>query len=146
MINKANILRLVGILVIVMVMATSVGVWAFKSSAQSPIMTYEQAMKVNKPFVAMFHSEWCGYCKQFMPEYIKLAKEYKGKYNFVTISGDDPTYRQLMMDYRIGSFPSLYIIDPAIENRVFISGTFYSDIGKLKGEFDRYLRIRAMIK
>jgi thiol-disulfide isomerase/thioredoxin len=145
--SKKDILRLAGIIITVLVLTTSAVVWAFNASPSNHhmSMSYEQAMQDKKPFVVMFYMEQCGYCIRFMPIYKKLAKEYKGQYNFVTVDGEDVKNRNLDIQYRIGGFPSLYIVDPVIDNRIFINATYYGDIDILKGEFDRYLRIRAMI-
>lgn len=144
--SRNDILRLLGVVVIVMIMATSAVVWAINLSSNSNVMTYEQAMKGKIPAVVMFHSPHCSFCVRFMPVFKELAQEYKGKYNFVTINTEEKNNYQVSMEYRIGSLPSLYIVDPQIDNRVYINPTFYMDKSFVKLEMDRYLRIRAMIK
>lgn len=143
--SKKNILKTFAVIVSVFIIAASAIVWAVNKSDNFGI-TYEQAMKDNKPFVAMFHSQWCSYCKMFKPTYKNLSEQYKGKYNFVMIDGEDPLNATVMNDYAIGSFPTIYIIDPTIDNRVLISNTIYGDLNRLRSELDRYLRVRAMIK
>lgn len=106
---------------------------------------YEQAVKDNKPFIALFYADWCTYCMRFMPKYKVIADTYKGKYNFVMINVDDPHYKKAIEDYAIGGFPTIYIIDPTIDNRILLNNTLYGDLSKLRVEFDRYLRIRSMI-
>lgn len=145
-INKNDILRLLGVVVIVMIMATSAVVWAINLSSNSNVMTYEQAMKEKLPAVVMFHSPHCSFCVKFMPVLKDLAQEYKGKYNFVTVDTEKKDNYPLSMEYRIGSLPSLYIVDPTIDNRIYINPTFYMDKSFVKLEMDRYLRIRALIK
>lgn len=145
--NKIDILRLLGVAIIMMVMTTSAVVWAINiSSKNGALITYEQAMKDNKPSLVMFHSKYCSYCVKFMPIFKEMSKEYKDKYNFVTVDSDDRANYPIISEYRIGSLPSLYIIDPKIDNRIYINPTFYSDTSFVKLEIDRYLRIRAMIK
>jgi len=109
-------------------------------------ITYEQAIVDDKPFVALFYADWCTYCKRFMPKYKILADVYKGKYNFVMINAEDTRYANLVTDYSINAFPTIYIIDPTLDNRVSIYNGIYDDLGKLRTEFDRYLRIRSLIK
>lgn len=106
---------------------------------------YEIAMKDNKPFVALFYSDWCTYCKRFMPKYKILSEIYKDKYNFVMINIEDPNYTNVAKEYAIGSLPTIYVIDPTIDNRVLVNNTLYEDLGKIRTELERYLRIRAMI-
>lgn len=108
-------------------------------------VSYEQAIKDKKPFIALFYTDWCGYCIRFMPKYKTINDIYKGRYNFVMINVENPKYEKVVEDYMIGGFPTIYIIDPSIDNRILLSNTIYDDLIKLRGEFDRYLRIRAMI-
>lgn len=107
--------------------------------------TYEIAIRDKKPAILLFYTDWCTYCLRFMPKYKMVEDIYKDKYNFVMINMDDPNYASLIKDYAIGGMPTLYIIDPQIDNRILISNTLYDDLSKLRVEFDRYLRIRSMI-
>lgn len=109
-------------------------------------VTYEQAVATKKPIIALFYANWCTYCIKFMPKYKALTDIYKNKYTFVMINIEDPKYKKLVNDYAISSFPTVYIIDPSIDNRISINNGTYDDLRKLRTEFDRYLRIRAMIK
>ncbi len=108
--------------------------------------TYEYAIKDKKPFIALFYADWCTYCIRFMPKYKILNEIYKDKYNFVMINIDNPRYEKVVKNYDLGGFPTMYIIDPSIDNRILISNTLYDDLTKTRIELDRYLRIRAMIK
>lgn len=128
------------------VITSSAVVWSVSLKNQNGInMTYEQAIKEKKPFVVMFHSDWCSFCKQFMPIFIELSKDYKDKFNFVTINIDRPCYKSVVNDYAIGGIPTLYIIDPQIDNRVLIPNTILGSLDRLKVELDRYLRVRALM-
>lgn len=109
-------------------------------------VTYEQAMKAKKPFIALFYADWCSYCIGFMPKYKVVQDNYKDKYNFVMINVENPDYKNVVNDYAISGFPTVYIIDPTIDNRILINNALYDDISKFRGELDRYIRIRAMIK
>lgn len=117
-----------------------------KEKAHSTGVTYEQAMQDTKPFVAMFSSEWCGYCTRFLPIFKQYQKEYKGRYNFVIIDAEDSMYSAVVQDYAISGLPMVYIIDPTIDNRVLLNNAIYGYPDKFRAELDRYLRIRAMIK
>lgn len=109
-------------------------------------MTYELAMKDNKPMVALFYTDWCTYCKRFMPKYKLLSEVYGDKYNFVMINVENPVYEKVVRDYVISGFPTIYIIDPTIDNRILINNALYDNIFGVKNELDRYLRVRSMIK
>lgn len=142
-----NALRVTGILLTIAVLAISTVVWIYslKKDSTTPEVTYDFAIKSDKPLVVMFSSEWCGYCKKFMPTYNSLKDIYKDEYTFVVLEAEDPSAENLMRDYAIGGFPTIYIIDPKLDNRVLINNTLYGDIRKLRIELNRYLRIRAMI-
>lgn len=139
------------IVTIMLVFATSV-VWAFapkanlKPSEYHIGTTYESAMKDKKPFVALFYADWCTYCKRFMPKYKILSEVYKSKYNFVMINVEEPKYEKVVKDYVISGFPTIYIIDPTIDNRILINNGLYDNLFSLRTELERYLRIRKMIK
>ena len=144
--------KLLIIAIIAVVFVTSAVVWAFspkknlKPSEYNLGTTYELAMQDTKPMIVVFYTDWCTYCRMFMPKYQIIADVYKNKYNFVMINGDDLEYIQLMKDYSIDGFPTMYIIDSTIDNRISLNTAIYDDLTKLRVEFDRYLRIRSMIK
>lgn len=137
--------------IILTVVVTSAVVWAItpkktlKPSEYHIGTQYELAIRDNKPSIVLFYADWCTYCMRFMPKYKKIADAYKGKYNFVMVNVDDTSYTKLINDYAIGGFPTVYIIDPKLDNRILIGNTLYDDIGRMKAEFDRYLRIRSLI-
>lgn len=142
--------RIVGIIVVIIILSSSVVVWAFSSSVLDSDgdvgISYEQAVKDKRPFVIMFHAPWCSYCKKFMPTFKSLSTIYKDRYNFVMVNGDDAANFNLDREYAVGGFPTLYIIDPSIDNRVLLSNTLYGDVWSIRKELDRYLRVRALIK
>ena len=81
-----------------------------------------------------------------MPKYKILTEVYKDRFNFVMINVENPKYEKVVKDYAITGFPTIYIIDPQIDNRVLINNALYDDLRNVRIELDRYLRIRAMIK
>lgn len=109
-------------------------------------VTYEQAMADKKPFIELFYANWCSYCMRFMPKYKSIADIYKNKYNFVMINVDDEQYKKVVDEAGVSGFPTLYIVDPTIDNKISLNNSIYDDLKKLRVELDRYLRIRAMIK
>lgn len=137
--------------IIIVFAATTVG-WALtpranlKPSDYNIGITYESAMKDKKPFVALFYADWCTYCKRFMPKYKILSEVYKSKYNFVMINVEEPKYEKVVKDYAISGFPTIYIIDPSIDNRILINNGLYDNLFSVRTELERYLRIRKMIK
>lgn len=148
--KKGLIITLITLTVMV-VTASALVTWALtpkanlKPSDYNIGTTYELAMKADKPFVALFYADWCTYCKRFMPKYKILSEVYDDKYNFVMINVENPVYEKVVRDYAISGFPTIYIIDPTIDNRVLINNALYDNLFNIRTEFDRYLRVRAMI-
>lgn len=105
---------------------------------------YEQALKSNRPSLVLFYTDWCTYCRRFMPTYENLGKDYKDKYNLVMINVEKN--EDLAREYFISGYPTLYIIDPKIDNRVHLNNGIYGSKYLLKTELDRYLNVRARIK
>ena len=106
---------------------------------------YSQAMNSQKPFIALFYADWCGYCVRFMPKYQKIANKYKDTYNFAMINVDSPENETVIAEYTPSGFPTLYIIDPVVDNRIHLNNAIFDDEKKLFKEFDRYLRIKSMM-
>src|SRR5574344_1002999 len=108
-------------------------------------ISYEDELKTDKPAIVLFYANWCTYCKRFMPSYKLLSEVYSKDYNFVMINIDEPQYQNVIKDYALSGFPTLYIIDPAIDNRILLNNALYSNLLSLRTEIERYLRIRKMI-
>lgn len=109
-------------------------------------VTYEQALEnPDKPILAVFYVDWCGYCLRFMPKYKILNTLYKDKYSFVMLNAEEPAYKKLVADVSLAGYPTVYILDPKYDNRVHISQSLYGDLGKFRTELDRYIRIRGIL-
>lgn len=108
-------------------------------------ITYEEALKDNKPVVGLFYVDWCGYCLRFMPKYSTLSKLYKNKYNFVMLNAEDPANQALVQDVALSGFPTMYILDPKYDNRILLNNAIYLDLKKTRTELDRYLSIRKKL-
>lgn len=108
-------------------------------------ITYDEALKSDKPMLALLYVDWCGYCLKFMPKYKTISTIYKDKYNVVMLNAEDPQNKELVEDVTLTGFPTLYIIDPKYDNRVLLNNGIYQDLKKLRVELDRYLRIRGLL-
>ena len=126
---------------------------------------YEQAMKTKKPTMVLFYADWCHYCIRFMPTYQTLSKIYKDDYNFSKVNVEDmmkhskelpktsqppvglfaETYEKLVKEIGITGFPTVYLIDSKYDNRVLLSNAIFGDMKQLRGELDRFLRIRKLL-
>lgn len=148
---KKKILITLGILVTLI--ATSVVGFAVTSmnapkhpSEYKIGITYDEAIQSDKPMLAVFYVDWCGYCLRFMPKFKILSKIYSDKYNFVMINVEaDKNTKALAEDVGIGGFPTVYILDPKYDNRILMSNSYYQNLKKFRIELDRYLRIRALL-
>lgn len=106
---------------------------------------YEQAIKTKKPTMVLFYADWCHYCIRFMPTYQTLSKIYKDDYNFSKVNVEDPKYEKLVKEIGITGFPTVYLIDSKYDNRVLLSNAIFGDMKQLRGELDRFLRIRKLL-
>jgi len=55
------------------------------------LQSFDQHRKLiesKKPIVYMFGADWCGYCKEAYPDFVKAEKLYKGKVLFIYIDTD----------------------------------------------------------
>ena len=108
-------------------------------------ISYDKAIESDKPMVALFYVDWCGYCLKFMPKFKALSLMYLTKYNFVMIDVENPVNKELVEDVGLTGFPTVYIMDPKFDNRVLLSNAFYQNTPKMKTELNRYLRIRGLL-
>lgn len=102
---------------------------------------YYQAFKMKKPMVVNFYVDWCHYCQGFAPKLEALRREYGSKYNFVMVKADEPTNKKIVEDFGISGYPSLFLVNPKNDNRVFVNQNLYSDRTKMEKEFGRFLRV-----
>ncbi len=110
-------------------------------------VTYDEALNANeeKPVLALFYVDWCGYCLRFMPKFKTVESLYKSKYSIVMLNAEDENNKKLVEDVSLTGFPTLYIIDPKYDNRVLLNNAIYMDLKKLRVELDRYLNIRSKL-
>ena len=108
-------------------------------------ITYDKALESDKPMLALFYVDWCGYCMKFMPKFKALSSIYKNKYNFVMIDVENENNKTLMEDVGITGFHTVYILDPKYDNRVLMANNYYQNLQKFRVELDRYLRIRKLL-
>ena len=108
-------------------------------------ITYDQALESDKPMLALFYVDWCGYCLRFMPKFKVLSMMYLGRYNFVMLNVEDPVNKELVEDVALTGFPTVYIMDPKYDNRILINNAIYQNVPKFRVELDRYLRIRGLL-
>ncbi|MGM9994203.1 MAG: thioredoxin family protein [Candidatus Avigastranaerophilus sp.] len=109
------------------------------------VKTIEEAEKIDKPVVALFYVDWCGYCRKFMPVFGKIASQYAKNYTFAAINCDNPAYSQMLKDFHIIGFPSVFVIDKKINHKFILNTAVLSDESLIKEELDSYLKVRKNI-
>lgn len=110
------------------------------------IVKYSDVKDFEKPILAMFYVDWCGYCRRYMPTFGEFAKEYADKYTFAIIDCDKPENKAFYKEMGVMGFPTLFIIDKKHDFHfsVNMAGTQEDDI--MRSELDRYLNFREKIK
>ena len=130
--------------------AVNPGITEFANKKASPSdykigVSYDEAVKSDKPMLALFYVDWCGYCLRFMPKFNTINTLYKSKYNVVMLNAEAPENKKLVEDVALTGFPTMYVIDPKYDNRFLLNNAVYMDLGKLRKELDRYLNIRKKL-
>ena len=64
-------------------------------------------MRKEKNFLAMFYTNWCGFCKKLKPQYSLAATEAKGKHVIVAVDMERPENNQMRKRFNITGFPTL---------------------------------------
>ena len=146
----------IGLGILLLIVLTSAVTYAVTSGAFKPQqptkpsdyhvgVSYDKAMTGDKPVLALFYVDWCGYCLRFMPKFKTLETAYKHDYNLLMINAEDPAREDIVRDVRLESYPTVYIIDPKYDNRIHLSNSVYGDLKPFRVELDRYLKIRKLL-
>lgn len=148
---------IIGLSVCVVILLTAVvtyavnpGVTEFLNKKPTPSdykigVSYDVAVKSDKPMLALFYVDWCGYCLRFMPKFNTINTLYKNKYNVVMLNAEAPENQALVKDVALTGFPTMYVIDPKYDNRFLLNNAVYMDLDKLRKELDRYLNVRKKL-
>ena len=65
----------------------------------------KKVLKSNNFWLVLFYAPWCGHCKQFHPEYEKLARITKGLFKLGAVNCDND--RSLAERYKVEGFPTM---------------------------------------
>ena len=109
------------------------------------IISVQEAENIDLPQVILFYVDWCAYCRKFMPVFGEFAKKYKDKYSFIAVNCDNPEYKQLIEDFHIMGFPSVFVVDRQINHKFNTHMGATIDQSILNEELDNYLKVRENI-
>ena len=59
----------------------------------------------SKTTIYLFKAEWCPHCVGFKPTWEKIQKDFKGKYEFVTV--DSEKDKEIITKWDIKGFPTI---------------------------------------
>lgn len=76
-------------------------------------MSYQEAMKQDKPIVLYITMFGCGACRQFEPFFDAAKDKFASKFNFVK---EDVNTSEIAAKLRVNSTPSVYILEPKTRN------------------------------
>ena len=65
----------------------------------------KKVIKSNNIWLILFYAPWCGHCKEFHPEFEKLAKSTKGLFKLGAVNCEND--RELAERYKIEGFPTV---------------------------------------
>ena len=94
--------------------------------------TLKKAFDTGKPVLVFFYTDWCGFCQKFAPTYDKISKNSKIKKNFAVayVNCEKEENRDLMVEYGIQGFPSVFVIDKQGKKTQLDNNTFFNDDSK----------------
>jgi thiol-disulfide isomerase/thioredoxin len=78
-------------------------------SQNKRILNNSKANATAKPKLILFYVDWCKHCKNFKPEWKKLASKIKGLVETVSVNGD--TNQEMMNLYNVDKFPTIVYDD-----------------------------------
>ncbi|MCD7780110.1 MAG: thioredoxin [Candidatus Gastranaerophilales bacterium] len=107
------------------------------------IITFQPDINYDsKPYVLFFYVDWCGFCRRFMPVFGEIADKYKDKYNFMVVNCDNPENADMVKEYHIMAFPSLFILDKKINHKFALNHASVGEQSIFEEELNNYLNVR----
>src|SRR5574344_1581999 len=101
---------------------------------------YEEAIVGKKPFVLIFYAPWCSACRDLNSYFGSLKNIYTDKFDFVAVNVEEYYYREVVREYRINVYPTVYIINPVNKKRIKLERKDYINANALKKALGEYLK------
>ncbi len=101
----------------------------------------EKALKTGKPVIAWFYVDWCGFCKKFASTFDAIIKDPKIKDNLAIafIDCSDEKNQQLVEEYKIEAFPTVYMLNPKKNIKEFVENQELFTEDAVKKLTDKFL-------
>lgn len=91
--------------------SSSLGSFEKKPSEYDNGISFDEAMKKNKPIVVKFYVDWCGACKRVAPVFDYVRSEFSDEAEFVMVNSDlNP---ELTNSFDVRAFPTIFIVNPS---------------------------------
>lgn len=110
--------------------ALSANAWQSKASGYEEI--YQGAKQEAKPFLLLFHVDWCGYCKKLQAELLDNSKvrQFISSYYRVKINPENGEKENLIaMKYGVSGYPNFRVVFPdggSVRVHPFKNGRIYT--------------------
>ena len=65
----------------------------------------KKVLKSNNIWLILFYAPWCGHCKEFHPEFEKIARATKGLFKLGAVNCEED--RDLAQRYKVEGFPTV---------------------------------------
>jgi thioredoxin 1 len=83
---------------------------------KTPTEVLEDAMKLGKPVVIDFYSDYCNACSEAAPAFKKVSKEYAPKATFMKVNVDDEV--KLSREFKVYRIPAVFVVNPKTRSAV----------------------------
>ncbi len=89
----------------------------------------QKALDTKKPVVVFFYTDWCHFCQNFVKTYAKIAKSKDVKKDFAVayVNCEKPENQELMKEYEVQGFPTVYVINTDGKRTHLDNGTFFNN-------------------
>ena len=112
--NITKIIVLLGILLVLYIIHNT---YFTKEGFESAPEDLDSVISSKKSIV-LFHADWCGHCKKFMPAWDKLSKKWnekQDKVQFVKVecgnAKENEAHKEIMKKYSIQGYPTIMVFE-----------------------------------
>lgn len=72
-----------------------------------------KAKETGKPIIALFYTDWCGYCRKFVPVFDKVVKRkaIREKFAVAYVNAEYYQNKYLVDSYELPGYPTVYLIN-----------------------------------